>query len=190
MEIGEEQILERRRRVLFLSLSIGQLLLCVCVLLFCNIKYEVSDDFIMEMVASGAYTGEPDAHIMFSNVILGEVLTLFYRLNTDISWYFIAQVFLCFCSYIAITYVFSHRLNMGAAVFSVVTLTAFTAQDLYILPQFTKTAVAASMGGLLLLIYGLFYKRKYIVCIFGALLAISGALVRQKAFISLCFLRA
>lgn len=182
MEIGEEQILERRRKVLFLSLSIGQLLLCVCVLLFCNIKYEVSDDFIMEMVASGAYTGEPDAHIMFSNIILGEVLTLFYRINSDISWYFVAQVFLCFCSYIAVTYVFSHRLSMGAAVFSVVTLTAFTAQDLYILPQFTKTALAASMSGLILLIYGLFYKRKHIVCIFGALLAISGALVRQKAF--------
>ncbi len=182
MEIGEDKILARRRKVLFLSMSIGQLLLCVCVLLFCNIKYEVSDDFIMEMVASGAYTGEPDAHIMFSNVILGEILTLFYRINTNISWYFFMQIFLCFCSYIAISYVLSHRLSMGAAIFSVCALTAFTAQDLYILPQFTKTAVAASIGGLLLLIYGVFYKRKYYVCIFGAVLALFGALVRQKAF--------
>lgn len=182
MKFSEEHIPEKSQKRLFLIMALGQLLLCVSILLFCNIKYEVSDDFIMEMVASGAYTGQPDAHIMFSNVILGWILTVFYRINADISWYFFLQMLLCLCSYIAMTYVLTHKLRTAAAVFTVITLTAFTAQDLYVLPQFTKTAAAASMSGLLLIIYGVFYKKKWYVCLLGGVLAVFGALVRRKAF--------
>ena len=59
----------RRETRLFLVLAAGQILLLALILLFGSIKYEVSDDFIMEMVVSGAYTGVPDAHMMFSNII-------------------------------------------------------------------------------------------------------------------------
>ena len=79
---------DRQARRLFLLLAAGQILLLVMILLFANIKYEVSDDFIMEMVASGAYTGQPDSHIMFSNILLGWLLTLFYRVAPSVSWGF------------------------------------------------------------------------------------------------------
>ena len=179
---------DRQARRLFLLLAAGQILLLVMILLFANIKYEVSDDFIMEMVASGAYTGQPDSHIMFSNILLGGLLTLFYRVAPSVSWYFWGQMLLCLCSYLAITYVLTHSLRPTGAVFAVLVFTAFTARDLYILPQFTKTAVAASMGGLILLIWALFHQKGWKYCLIGGVLAFIGALVRQKGFyISVAF---
>ena len=179
---------DRQARRLFLLLAAGEILLLVMILLFANIKYEVSDDFIMEMVASGAYTGQPDSHIMFSNILLGWLLTLFYRVVPSVSWYFWGQMILCLCSYLAITYALTHSLRPAGAVFAVLVFTAFTARDLYILPQFTKTAVAASMGGLILLIWALFHQKGWKYCLIGGVLAFIGALVRQKGFyISVAF---
>ena len=172
----------KRETRLFLVLAAGQILLLALILLFGNIKYEVSDDFIMEMVVSGAYTGRPDAHMMFSNIIWGWLLTPLYRLAPQISWYFWGQMLLCFAAYLTITYVLTHSLKTGAAVFTTVILTAFTARDLYILPQFTKTAIAASMSGLVLLIWSLFQRRDWKRGLLGGVLALLGALVRQKAF--------
>lgn len=70
MDSTDNNMLEEKKRRLFLLLSVGQIGLLILILLFANVKYEVSDDFMMEMVASGAYTGQPDPHIMFSNIIL------------------------------------------------------------------------------------------------------------------------
>ena len=182
MKLAERSVPERQAKRLFLLLAAGQVLLLGLILLLCNIKYEVSDDFIMEMVASGVYTGQPDSHIMFSNVLLGWILTLFYRIPSNISWYFWGQMLLCLGSYLAITYVLTHSLQPGAAVFTTLVLTAFTARDLYILPQFTKTAIAASMGGLMLLIWAVFHRKGWKLSLLGGILALLGALVRQKAF--------
>ena len=43
-------------------------------ILFCDIKYEVSDDFVMSTILSGAYTKEPNPYIMFVNVLWGYCL--------------------------------------------------------------------------------------------------------------------
>ena len=173
---------ERRRKHLFWILAALQVILLALILLLCNIKYEVSDDFMMEMVVSGAYNGRPDAHMMFSNIALGALLVPLYRLCPGVSWYFWGQMLLCLGAFLAMTYVLVQRLRPGAAVFTVVTITAVAARDLYILPQFTKTAVAASMCGLMLLIWSLFHKRGLVPSLIGGFLALLGALVRIKAF--------
>ena len=172
----------RKNKRLFWILAAAQIILLAAVLLLCNIKYEVSDDFIMEMVVSGAYTGQPDAHMMFSNIALGALLVPLYRLCPGVSWYFWGQMLLCLGAYLAMTYVLTQTLQTGPAVFAIVTITAFTAKDLYILPQFTKTAIASSMCGLILLIWALFHERDTLQCLLGGGLALLGALVRQKAF--------
>ena len=172
----------RKSKRLFRVLAALQVMLLAAILLLCNIKYEVSDDFIMEMVVSGAYNGRPDAHMMFSNIALGALLVPLYRLCPGVSWYFWGQMLLCLGAYLAMTYVLTHRLNPGAAVVTTVTITAFTARDLYILPQFTKTAAAASMCGLALLIWSVFHKGGVPQCLLGGALAVLGALVRRNSF--------
>ena len=148
------------KKKLFFVLAAAQAVLLLCILLFCSIKYEVSDDFIMEMVVSGAYTGHPDAHMMFSNIFIGWLFVPLYSLFPAISWYFWLQMLLCFLSFLALTYVLVQKLRLGTAVLTVVWITAFAARDLYILPQFTKTAIAASMCGCLLFAWALFEQNR------------------------------
>ena len=90
------------KKKLFFVLAAAQVVLLLCILLFCSIKYEVSDDFIMEMVVSGAYTGHPDAHMMFSNIFIGWLFVPLYSLFPAISWYFWLQMLLCFLSFLAL----------------------------------------------------------------------------------------
>ena len=63
------------------------------ILLMCDIKYEVSDDFIMSTVISGAYGNGYNPHLMFINIIWGYILLPFYYLMPKISWYLIAPAF-------------------------------------------------------------------------------------------------
>lgn len=170
------------KKKLFFVLAAAQAVLLLCILLFCSIKYEVSDDFIMEMVVSGAYTGHPDAHMMFFNIFIGWLFVPLYSLFPAISWYFWLQMLLCFLSFLALTYVLVQKLRLGTAILTVVWITAFAARDLYILPQFTKTAIAASMCGCLLFVWALFEQNRRKCCVLGALLAITGCLVRRNAF--------
>lgn len=170
------------KKKLFFVLAAAQVVLLLCILFFCSIKYEVSDDFIMEMVVSGAYTGHPDAHMMFSNIFIGWLLVPLYSLFPTISWYFWLQMLLCFLSFLALTYVLVQKLRLGTAVLTVVWITAFAARDLYILPQFTKTAIVASMCGCLLFVWALFAQRGWKCWLPGAALVFFGAMVRDKAF--------
>ena len=67
-------------------------------------KYEVSDDFIMEMVVSGAYTGSPSSFIMFMHPMIGIVLSMLYTFIATINWYFIFQIAVIFTSLCIISY--------------------------------------------------------------------------------------
>ena len=53
-----------------------------------TMKYETSDDFMMEVVVSGAYTGDPSPYILFMNPMIGMILSFLYCLSTGINWYF------------------------------------------------------------------------------------------------------
>ena len=52
----------------------------LAIILFGDMKYEVSDDFVMDTILSGAYGSQYDAHLLFSNMILGYGLKLLYML--------------------------------------------------------------------------------------------------------------
>ena len=49
--------------------------------------FEENDDVMMCMIANGTYSGIPDFHLVYINVLYGWVLTLFYRITTAIEWY-------------------------------------------------------------------------------------------------------
>ena len=49
--------------------------------------FEENDDVMMCMIANGTYSGTPDYHLVYINVIYGWLLTLLYRLTTAIEWY-------------------------------------------------------------------------------------------------------
>ena len=87
------------------------LVFLLSILLFCDIKYETSDDFIMASIMSGAIGGEPNPHMIFINIIWGYILLPFYYLNSHISWYLIAQILLCFASCTIFSYMLLEKIR-------------------------------------------------------------------------------
>jgi hypothetical protein len=49
--------------------------------------FEENDDVMMAMIANGSYTGSPDFHLVYINVLYGWALTLLYGLTTSVEWY-------------------------------------------------------------------------------------------------------
>ena len=153
----------------------------LCAILFCDIKYEVSDDFMMEAVLSGAFGQGYNAHLLFSNIFLGYGLKIMYMLIPIVSWYFIFQISVCFLSLTAVTYVIlEHNQTYAGMLISFLFITFFS-DDVYILPQFTKAAALSLCAGAVLFMFGLWEchgKKKTIVLGTGFLLILSGSLIR------------
>ena len=95
---------------MFLAVGIN-LIFFLLIVFFCDMKYEVSDDFIMASIMSGAYGDAPNPQMIFVNVIIGYLLLPLYYLFPQISWYFVAEVFLIFVSSTTVTYVLFEKLE-------------------------------------------------------------------------------
>lgn len=145
-----------------------------------DVKYEVSDDYITDAVLSGAFGNGYDPDLLFGNIILGYVLVFLYKLIPVVSFYFVLLILLGFISSTIVLYLlFKHRINVITLCIAVVYL-SFTADDLYVLVQFTKVAAAAGIAGGLFILYGLWEaeKKKAWYIVPGALLIIVGSMVR------------
>ena len=154
---------------MFLAVEIN-LIFFLLIVFFCDMKYEVSDDFIMASIMSGAYGDAPNPQMIFVNVIIGYLLLPLYYLFPQISWYFVAEVFLIFVSSTTVTYVLFEKLEKEKALMLSVLLILFFSNDAYILVQFTKTAMFAVMAGAMLFLWALFEKKSIWKMIFGGLL--------------------
>lgn len=149
--------------------------------LLCEQKYEVSDDFVMETILSGAYGGGVNPRILFSNTIYGYILAPLYRIWPDISWYFILQLVSGLISFTAISYILFRELDMLRACFFTVFMLAFFSNDIYILTNFTKTAGICIMAGSVLVLYALFQSHKKGQLAAGMLLCVLGSLQRFQS---------
>ena len=49
--------------------------------------YGIADDIIMRDIASGAFTGTPDGHLMFVRYTLGFLISRLYLMNQSVDWY-------------------------------------------------------------------------------------------------------
>ncbi|MCP1101257.1 hypothetical protein M2454_000351 [Aequitasia blattaphilus] len=149
------------------------------VLFFCAPKYEVSDDFIMENILSGAFGNSPNPHILFVNIIVGYGLLPLYKLFPGFSWYFLFLLVVGLVSLIAITYAIIQKVDNRMRWVLVTLIISFLIDDVYILPQFTKTSMVAIMSGSLLFIDAVFsIDKKRGQEIVGAFLCVIGGLIR------------
>lgn len=157
------------------------LLLNLCflifIILFCDMKYEVSDDFIMAGIVSGAYGNGYNPHLLFSNIIIGYILVLFYKAIPIVSWYFVGQILLCYTSFVAITYVIFKKNNKWIATIVSLVFISYFSDDVYVLVQFTKTASLAMAAGGVLLLNGLYENGKK-QRVLGSIIFIIGSMIR------------
>ena len=152
-------------------------------LLFFDMKYEVSDDFMTDAVLSGAFGSGYDPQLLFGNKLLGYILVGLYKLIPQISFYFVLLVTLGFVSVTVILYLLFKRTKNGIAIGIALLFLFFFADDIYILVQFTKVSAAAGIAGGLLVLHGLWdeknHRNRFIAL--GSILTILGVMVRFDA---------
>jgi hypothetical protein len=118
-------------------------------------NYETNDDLEMQLIASGFYTGHPDAHLVFSNILIGQGLRFFYGTWPGCNWYLI---YLLVAHYAALTaFAFLVISRRGGWLFALLYAGFFLMVETHLLLhlQFTTTAFLAGTAGLLLLVDGL-----------------------------------
>lgn len=170
----------RGRMAVLFALQAAAFLL---ILFFCDVKYEVSDDFVMELLASGAWSGASDPHLMFCSYLWGLLLSFLYRLTDGISWYLLAELAVGLLALCAASCYLAYRTRLSFGILGTAIVTVFLARDLYVLPQFTKTAAAAIACGGFLCIWGLFHQKRGAV-LFGGLVTVLGCFLRHNSLFS------
>lgn len=154
------------------------LLFAIFMLMFFEQKYEMSDDFIMEGILSGAYGNGMNPHMIFVNIIYGYILLPFYKMFPMVSWYFVFYLLISFVALTSVSYVVLCRVKFKRAVFMITCLNIFFAPDMYILIQFTKVAGMTLMAGAFLLIFALFESKSKSQFLIGTLLCLLGSMIR------------
>lgn len=154
------------------------ILFLAMILIFCDIKYEVSDDFVMAGIMSGAYGSGINPHMIFVNVLYGYILSPFYYIFPQVSWYFLSQLLICFMSFSLITYMLLENNQRYVAVMLVAALLLCFGNDAYILVQFTKTATLSVLSGGSVFLWAVFDRRKIGLKVIAAVICLCGTLLR------------
>lgn len=142
-------------RSTLLGAAVVNLILFGLFLNYATLVYETNDDLMMQAIASGLYTGHSDAHLVFTNILIGWALQFFYGTWVGCNWYFIYLVAVHFAALTAIAFLVISR--RGGWLFTLLYIGFFLVVEMRILVhlQFTTTAFLAGTAGLLLLVDGL-----------------------------------
>ena len=143
---------------------------------FYNIRFEENDDHAMALIASGAYSGSPDNHLVFINMLYGSFLNALYFIQPHYEWYTISFIAINILSTALIAWkiIGTKHTKLAKTVFLLFTYCAFF--NLTIQLQFTRTAAIASVAGVILL-SDADQRKKYL----GSFMFILASLIRFEA---------
>lgn len=177
LTLGSKVINKIRQSNILMATSFN-LAILVLILMFCDLKYEVSDDFIMASILSGAFGDARNPHMIFANMSLGYLLLPLYEMFPRVSWYFVFQIFLVFASSVTVTWMLLEKTDKFKAMMLSTIVILFFSVDAYVLVQFTKTAMFAVMSGSLLFLWALFKGRRRPPIFWGSALCLLGTMLR------------
>ena len=141
------------------------------------LSFEENDDTMMLLIANGGYSGTPDCHLVFINVLYGAVLAGLYSLTKAIEWYTLSFAVLHILSMSILAYAVLTTPNRSKweRILWLVLLYAFWARILVAL-QFTTTAGLTCLAGCVLLLRDS-HKARWI----GVLFIVVASLIRITA---------
>lgn len=117
------------------------------------LTFEENDDVMMAMIANGSYSGMPDCHLVYINVIYGWVLTLLYGLTRAIEWYTLSFAVLHILSMSVLSYCVlttPNRSNWERVLWLLILYVLWA--RIIIALQFTTTAGLTCLAGCALLL--------------------------------------
>ncbi len=174
-----KDFLRKNCKKFYFSLGINILFFIFFNLLFYS-RYHTVDDVFMQMIVCGAF-GKPDPHLVYTNVIPGFILTLFYSVSSKMPWYGLMHIGLSFISLSVITYVFFNR-NNTVLKNLILVLVFITSYEAYTKIQFTKTAAYLAVSGYALIDYSLGCEKRLFKQVSGVLLLWFSFLIRPSMF--------
>ena len=171
---------------LLLALGINALLLGVFLCLFTP-YYDSNDDWILSNFVNGAMA-EKSARMVYINVIIGALLKGLYTLIPAVPWYALLQYVMLFASFTAMTWILLERWELIPAMALSIGFISIFGMDAYIVVQYTKTTAAATVSGVLLILYSLGKekgtKSRRITMAIGIILALLGGMYRYYEFLA------
>ncbi|MDO5538470.1 MAG: hypothetical protein Q4F83_00135 [Eubacteriales bacterium] len=178
---------ERNRKKIWAPICFNIVIL-ICLLLIFSPVFETNDDLELCNIVNGM-KGVYDAHMVYSNYVLGLILSMFYRIKQSIPWYTLFQYGVLFVSFTAITHVlWEESKGTCFALFSSAGIFYFSYEG-YVLLQYTKTAGIAAAAGILLIFHALRDENiEKLSVILGIVLAGTGFMYRSQQFMAELFL--
>ncbi len=155
-----------------------------------TICYYINDDSTMRNIASGAYTGIPDGHLIFIKYALGYVMSIMYQVIPSVEWYgliLFSLHFICLGFILSRVLTLLNRKNM--VVLCASTLLIFMVIDIpHIVSKFQFTTTAAICAATALFLFvsmpkGLTGKAFFLSCIPTVLLAVISFCIRSNVFL-------
>lgn len=146
-----------------------------------SICFETNDDIVMLMISSGAYSGTPDFHLVFINVIYGLLLKELYLILPGLEWYTFLFCLLHITSFSIILWVYCKRITTVWGQLLLLLLLLVLQARFIVGFQFTTTASIVACAGL-----SLYFERGRMVKFIGLFLFLIGSLIRFEAAM-LCF---
>jgi hypothetical protein len=146
-----------------------------------DIRFETNDDPAMALIASGAYSGSLDNHLVFINMLYGSFLNALYFIMPNHEWHTLCFIGINILSITLIAWkiVGTSHSKLAKSVFLLFIYSALF--NLTIQLQFTRTAAIAAVAGIILL-SDENHKKRYL----GSLLFIVASLIRfEAAFLTL-----
>lgn len=140
------------------------------------IRFEKNDDPLMLMIASGSYSGTPDAHLVFINYIYGLFVVFLYTHIKGIEWYSVlfSLVHIFSLTIISWKIINANKPKIRKYLFLLFFYLAEISIILFF--QFTTTAAICALAGILLFISGGYFQK-----IVGILLFTLASLIRFDA---------
>lgn len=117
--------------------------------------YAIADDVIMRDIASGAFTGTPDGHLIFVQYALGWLLSRLYLMNRTVDWYGFFMAGAMFFSLAAVLYrgLAAEKSFRWKLIYAVAALGVWTTTLLFHAAQFEWTVSAVALGAAALYLY-------------------------------------
>ena len=117
--------------------------------------YAIADDIIMRDIASGAFTGTPDGHLIFVRYLLGFLLSCCYQMNAAVDWYgfFMAGVILLGLAAVLYRGFSEEKTLVWKTVYAGIALGVFGCAMIFHIAQFEWTVSAAMTGASALYLY-------------------------------------
>ena len=147
----------------------------------------VNDDEFFAQLVSGSYTGRPESQVHIANAspqwIFGLLVSSLFKINPNISWYFIILALTVIVSVTIITFV-THVLTQNLIPIIFATLLSWVILIWYVQsPTYTASAFYSGTAGFFALAVYLFDKSKTIYGVTAALLISWSISTRTESFI-------